>query len=652
MATVAPFGRWPSALGAADVAAGKTSLSELHSDGTALYWLESRPTEGGRVVLVRWHDGVVADHTPAGVSLRSRVHEYGGGAVCLVPGPRPGGFAYVALADQRVWHCEGAGAAPTALTPTPPAGERWHHGGLSTSADGSWVLAVREVHRADDPHGVPRRSVVALATRGAEPAESELASGHDFYGTPRLDAAGHRLVLVAWDHPDMPWDAGRVVVVPLRPHGRHGAAQLVPDGAGVEVAGGPSESVGQPAWRPDGTLRFVSDRAGWWQPYAHPGESGGVATALASAEAEFHGPDWVLSLTTMADLVDGTLVARMTSGGLDRLVRLAPDRPDAPDTIEQACVAIDAVCRHAEGVAIIGSSPEAPTAVWLVPLGPEAGEPRCLSTGRAPAMAAGAVAAPEPFLVRGRSNREVHGVLYRPTLHEVAGPADRRPPLVVWCHGGPTSSAQAGFDLTRLFFTSRGFAVAGVDYAGSTGYGRVVRCGLWGLWGVADAEDCLDAALALAERGDVDPARLAIRGGSAGGLTALNALGAGEGFAACVAWYGVTDLVTLAHTTHDFEARYMDRLVGPLPADRAIYEARSPVHQAAHLHGSVLLLAGTEDQVVPPSQAERLRDAMVAAGGQCEVIFFEGEGHGFRRAETLVAALEAELAFYQVHLDL
>jgi dienelactone hydrolase len=651
MAVIAPFGQWDSPLQAADVAAGKVSLSELLSDGDALYWLEGRPSEGGRVVLVRWCDGVAADHSPPGSSLRSRVHEYGGGAVCLVPGAEPGGFAYVELTDQRVWCCAGRAAAPRALTAVPPDGETWHHGGLSASADGEWVLVVREVHRTAEPRAVPRRNVLALSTRCATPTESELAAGHDFYGTPRLDAQGERVVTVAWDHPDMPWDAGRIVVVPLAMEGDGDGRRLVAAGQPWEAAGGPMESVGQPAWRPDGTLRFVSDRAGWWQPYAHRGEPGAAAAALCSVEAEFHGPDWVLSQTTMADLAGGRLVARMTSNGLDALVLLQPGQLE-PQPVVQPCLSIGDVCAYGDGVAVIGATATGPAAVWLVPLGLDADPPRQVSPASPSVVRMGDTAAGEPFTVTGRSGRAIHGVLYRPAQRDTVGPDDRRPPLVVWCHGGPTAAAQAGFDLARLFFTTRGFAIAAVDYAGSTGYGRAVRCGLWGLWGVADAEDCLDAALALAARGEVDAERMAIRGGSAGGLTALNALASGEGFAACASWYGVTDLLALAATTHDFEARYLDRLVGPLPGATERYEARSPVRQAAHMRASVLLLQGTEDPVVPPAQADLLRDALTAAGGHCEVRFFEGEGHGFRRADTLVAALEAELDFYRAQLNL
>jgi dipeptidyl aminopeptidase/acylaminoacyl peptidase len=313
-------------------------------------------------------------------------------------------------------------------------------------------------------------------------------------------------------------------------------------------------------------------------------------------------------------------------------------------------VAISTLCRHGDGVAFIGAPADGPEDVWLLSAPGQAARP--LRPRRAGALGPADVSVGEPFDLVGRSGRVVHGVVHPPQLKGTRGPPGRRPPLVVSCHGGPTSSAGAGFDTTIQYFTSRGLAVARVDYAGSTGYGRAYRGSLWGQWGVADAEDCVDAAQYLATTGLVDGDRMAIRGGSAGGLTALNALAAGAGFTAAVAWYGVTDLVGLATSTHDFEASYMDRLIGPLPESLDLYEARSPVQRAAHMGGAVLLLQGTEDPVVPPAQAERLRDALVAAGQRCTVHFFEGESHGFRRAETLVACLEEELDFYRIELGL
>jgi dipeptidyl aminopeptidase/acylaminoacyl peptidase len=650
------YGRWASPLTAADVARGKVSLAELCSDGTALYWLESRPEENGRVVFVRAGAEGPRDHSPNGVSIRSRVHEYGGGAVCLVPGDVTGAFAYVDQSDQRVWLCNGpsataaATAAPRPLSPVAPEGSAYRHGGLSATADGRWVLAVREAHTEDGRP--PQRSVVALCTRSADTLESTLLDGHDFFGAPRVDTDVSSLAVVIWEHPDMQWDASSLVVVQL---GRAGSSDpddevLVAAGRPRVVAGGPEESVGQPAWQRDGTLRFVSDRRGWWQPYVHPGR--GVRAAVQSMtddEAEFHGPDWVLGQQTLAELPDGTVVARRTSAGRDAVVRLRPGR--APEVVAQPCVSIAALCAHGDGIALIGSTPDTPATLWVVePASTEPVQP-ARPVRAAPAFAAALrpedISPGEPFTVTGRTGRAVYGTLYRPRSHDT-GPSNVNPPppLVTWCHSGPTSACQPGLDPTLQFFTTRGFAVACVDYAGSTGYGRAYRCALWGQWGVVDAADCLDAARHLADRGDVDPGRLAVRGGSAGGMTALNALAAGEGFKACTALYAVTDLLGLAATTHDFEAHYTDRLIGPLPEARDLFVERSPVSRAHAMTGAVLLLQGTEDAVVPPAQAERMRDALAAAGTPCDLRFFEGEGHGFRRAETLTACLEAEWAFY------
>jgi dipeptidyl aminopeptidase/acylaminoacyl peptidase len=656
--TVKGYGGWASPLAAGDVARAKVSLSEVCSDGEAVYWLESRPDEAGRSLVVRADTEGLTDHSPPGVSIRSRVNEYGGGALCLVPGRSAGAFAYVDQSDQRVWFCDGAPhaaasdtMAPMPLSDIPPPGEVHRHGGLIATADGGWVLAVREVH-AEGSVG-PKRSIVALSTGATSSCESTLLEGHDFFGAPRPHPTGDRLALVTWDHPDMPWDASALWIVPL---GRaacttHHHERLQAVGPAQHIAGGPGESVGQPDWARDGSLRFVSDRRGWWQPYRHSGRVGDVAKSvpMTGTQAEFHGPDWVLGQQTMTETVDGTLVARMTASGRDALVRLDARADTTPLPLTQPCVSIAALCAHGDGVALIGSAPDVPSTVWIWHPGEGA---RSLRPAAGVALGTGDVSVGEPFTLTGRTGRPVHGTLFRPTSRETRGPDGSPPPLVTWCHGGPTSSCQAGFDLTVQFFTTRGFAVACVDYAGSSGYGRAYRCALWGQWGVADSEDCLDAALHLAAQGEIDPHRMAIRGSSAGGMTALNALAAGDGFAACVSWYGVTDLLGLVATTHDFEAHYTDRLIGPLPAAGPLYEERSPIHRAGSMRGSVLLFQGTDDPVVPAAQAEGMRTALQAAGTHCDLEFFDGEGHGFRRADTLTACLEAELAFYLRQLDL
>jgi dipeptidyl aminopeptidase/acylaminoacyl peptidase len=633
------------------MAAGKVSLSEVASDGHGIYWLESRPSDGGRVVCVRAsRDGdgwKLDDISPPGSNIRSRVHEYGGGAWCLVPGHGPGAFAYVDMGDQRVWFVGGVGMAAVALTDETPAGERWAHGGLCASTDGDFVLSVRERHGAGGER--PVRCIVALGARPQTAGTTAVLEGHDFFGAPALDGAGRRLVCAVWDHPDMQWDASAVVVAAVERHsgGDSGTVTLVPTGERWTVAGGPVESVGQPQWQGDGSVRFVSDRRGWWQPYRHSGNDDGLPPVPLSDEAaEFHGPDWPLGLTTMAELGDGRVVARRSRDGIDALVVLPATPGGASTTLAQPCVAISALCRHADGVAFIGATRQEPATVWVTA---DVGEGGAQAVRPRPAgsLPADDVSVGEPFEVTGHSGRPVYGMFYAPRLAGTEGPPGARPPLVVAVHGGPTSAASAGFDTVTQFFTTRGFAFATVDYAGSTGYGRDYRCSLWGQWGVFDAEDCVDAARSLADSGRVDGARMAIRGGSSGGLTALNALLVPDGFGAAASWYGVTDLADLAASTHDFEARYTDRLVGVLPEAAEVYRQRSPVHRAAELNGAVLLLQGTEDAMVPPSQAEGMRDALVAAGRPCRIHFFEGEGHGFRRADTLQAAYEAELAFYE-----
>jgi dienelactone hydrolase len=651
-----PYGQWPSPLTAGQVAAGRRSRSGLATDGDALYWLESRPEDGGRQVLVRAvPGGRPEDVSPAGTSVRSRVHEYGGGAYCLLPAA--GSVAYVDQADQRVYRLD-PGRPPVALTPPPPAGTEWRHGDLS--AAGQWVLAVREVHAG----GTVRRAIVAVALDGAPPDTAldggpgevvppdevtVLVDGREFFAAPRARSGPDAVVAwVCWDHPDMSWDASELWVGDLvaGPDGRPavtGSRRVA--GGRAAVAGPDDESVGQPTWLADGSLLFVSDAGGWWQPWRWAPAEG--ARRLVDDAAEYHGPDWQLGQATLAELADGRIACRRRHAGVDQVGTIAAaGGPFEP--LDQPCVAVDAVVGHRGRAAWLGATAAAaPTVWWDGPTGPSP----CVDGG--PALLDPAdVAAAEPFELAGRNGRTVHGLFYRPALRGVRGPDGDRPPLVVFCHGGPTGNAGAGFDPVVQLFTTRGFAVAAVDYAGSTGYGRDYRRALWGEWGVADVDDCVDAARQLAADGLVDGARLAIRGGSAGGLTALAALVRSDTFAAAASWYGVTDLLALAASTHDFEARYLDRLVGPLPAAAAEYRRRSPVHRVDEIDAAVLVLQGLDDPVVPPSQATAMVDALVERGRRCEYLAFPGEAHGFRRAETTEAALRAELAFYQEVLGL
>jgi len=652
---VVAAGWWPSPWSAAEVAAGKVSRAGLQVDRGRIFWSESRPAEGGRQVVVAvdvGEDGSVrrTDVSPPGVSVRSRVHEYGGGAATVADGV----LYYVDQDDQDWYRVEigtpgGTPAEPVRLTTTGPAPVRHTDG--RTVAGGRWLVSVEE--RVEGSAAVHR--LVAVATDGSGVGVALVDHGH-FVAAPRPSPDGRWLAWCTWDHPDMPWDAARLVVAPLS-EGPDGPSL----GPGTDVAGGHGVSAGQPRWAADGGLVFVDDRTGWWLPYrvapatfARP--LGGTVPTQSlldpSTAEEFHGPDWVFGLHTFDGCPDGTLVARAGGGGRDSLTVLHPP-PDGPDTgpwvrtgVDQPCVSLaGVVCAGAGSVAVLGTTPTEAQAVFAVAL-----------DGSSPARRLSAAPAVETATERAShsvtraavvGDHRVPGLFFPPTNPDVPAGADELPPLVVFCHGGPTAAAEPGYDPTVQFLTSRGIAVAAVDYRGSTGYGRAYRDLLRGSWGEGDVDDCVAFAQALADDGLVDGARLAIRGGSAGGLTALAALIRARVFAGAVAWYGVTDLDALARDTHDFESRYLDGLVGPLPGAADVYRDRSPIHHAAALVGGVLLLQGADDPIVPLDQAERFAERLRAGGADVELIVFDGESHGFRRATTVEAALEAELAFYR-----
>lgn len=645
----APPGWWPSPFAAATVAAGKISRSGLQVDGDDIVWTEGRPAEGGRQVVVRSVAGAPGqDVSPPGVNVRTRVHEYGGGAALVSAGT----LFYVDDRDQQWYRIpvgpdpgagRAAGTTPVALTEAGSAVATRHADGR-VSASGRWLLSVAEDHLGNG--GVAHR-LVGVAVDGSGRAVT-LTTDTDFVAAPRPSPDGRWLCWIGWDHPSMPWDRSVLWL-----------AAVEESDAGVTlrdpraVAGGES-SVGQPRWASDGILWYVDDRTGWWRPHRlDPRAPGRGGAPLSEGAAEFHAPDWVLGQSTMAELADGTWVCRARSGGRDHLVRLRPPARSGPDVwsaeeIEQPCVSLSGVAaRPDEGrVYLLGSTPEEASAVFELRV--DGGRPvRRISTGSAVPVRPVDVSVGRP-ITAATPTGPVPGLFYPPTTAGVTGGAPgERPPLVVFCHGGPTAAAEPGFDPVVQFFTSRGLAVAAVDYRGSSGHGRAFRQALVGRWGEADVDDCAQYAASLADNGLVDGARMAIRGTSAGGFTALCALARGDGFAGAVAWYGVTDLEALAADTHDFESRYVDSLVGPWPAAAETYRARSPIHAPQRISGRVLLLQGADDPVVPADQSERFAAALGGHGVSCHLVVFEGESHGFRRAETIEAALLAELEFYR-----
>jgi dipeptidyl aminopeptidase/acylaminoacyl peptidase len=653
----ADYGWWESPWPASLVASGKVSRGGLQSDGDAFFWSESRPDDGGRQVVVQARSGEPpTDVSPAAVSVRSRVHEYGGGAATVAAGV----LFYVDQADQR-WYrgeVESASAAPlavplTAESPADGPALRYADGRLTRS--GRWLVSIEE--RVAPTAADTRHRLVGVAVDGSL-AVVPLVEGRDFVAAPRPSPDGQWLAWVAWDRPSMPWDSSEVWVARLDDD--DGPAPVL-SGPRL-VAGGAGVSVGQPRWCRDGSLLFVDDHRGWWLPHrlaAGAVAGGGRPVALVDRQCEFHAPDWVVGQSTMAELADGSIVCRMHEDGRDRLVRLRPpDRPEPAtdasatdswslEVVDQPCVSIAgvAVAGPVDRVCVLGSTATEAQGVFEISVSGATASRRVSATpGTAvsPGEVAEAVPHSTPTVVG-----PVPGLFFPPTNTRFRGPDGSRPPLVVFCHGGPTAAAEPGFDPVVQFFTSRGLAVAVVDYRGSSGYGRAYRRALDGLWGEADIDDCARFADSLAEAGWVDGTRMAIRGTSAGGLTALGALIRWRRFAGAAAWYGVTDLEGLAADTHAFESRYVDSLVGPWPEAAARYRSRSPIHHADRVVGQVLLLQGADDPVVPVAQARGFAQRLDEHHVRCQLTVFPGESHGFRRAETIEASLTAELDFYR-----
>jgi dipeptidyl aminopeptidase/acylaminoacyl peptidase len=636
--TVAPFGSWLSPVRANVLTEHTVRLSDLWAADDALWWIEGRPAEGGRQVVVSaTGDEPPVDRLPEGFSARTTVHEYGGGSFALVGGR----VVFANYDDQRLWSIDDGGEC-RAITPAPPEPSGWRYADMREIPGTDWLVCVRERHLGPTAVEV-ENDLVAVPVAGGEPVV--LASGHDFFAAPRPSPDGARLAWVVWDHPDMPWDATELwvadlVALPEGPVALDGQRR-------VAGSGERPESVSQPRWGPDGRLHWVSDRTGWWNLYADDGAHG---RGLAPRPAEFSGPDWVFGQSTYGFLEDGRLLAAWTEGGADHVGVVSPSAGlvelPGPFTVLTAVTA-----RGQEVVALAASATEA-TAVVTIRVPPEGDrsarrpEHRVVRRSRETGMDPSWVSRPEPITFPTTGEAVAHGFWYPPTSPDYEGPDGKAAPLVVLSHGGPTGSATPALNPAVQFWTSRGLGVVDVDYRGSSGYGREYRRALNGQWGVLDVDDCVAAARHLAGRGLADPGSLLIRGGSAGGYTTLCALTFRDAFAAGASLYGIADLEALAKDTHKFESRYLDRLVGPWPEEAERYRRRSPIHHADRLSCPVIVLQGLEDRVVPPAQAEVLVAALRAKRLPVAYVTFAGEQHGFRRAETIRRAAEAELSFY------
>ncbi len=622
---VAPYGSWKSPIDAGRIAEGTIRLMEVRLAGESVYWLEHRPTEGGRYVVVRrGAEGTTADVTPPAFSARTRVHEYGGGSYL----PLGDAVAFVNFADQRLYVArEGEHPEPLATA------EPMRYADFSYDSGRRRLLAVREDHRGA---GEPVNAIVSIAPNDADGGEV-LVEGGDFYSSPRVSPNGSRLTWLTWNHPDMPWDAAELWVAPIRRDGTLGEA--------AHVAGGADEAIAQPEWSPDGILYFVCDRGDWWNLYRlrDPSTGSGRVEQLTDLTAELARPQWVFGQSTYAFASPGRIVCTYLKDGLSHLASLDVATRDLR-LIETPYSTIDYL-RAANGrVAFIGGAPSQPTAVVRMDLA--AGETQELRRASELAIDEAYLSTPEPVEFPTSGGLTAHGLFYPPRNGDYAAPPGEEPPLVVMVHGGPTSATSTALRLGIQYYTSRGVAVLDVNYGGSTGYGRAYRERLYGQWGVVDVDDCCNGAEYLARAGKVDRARMAITGGSAGGYTTLSCLAFRDVFAAGSSHFGVSDCEALAVETHKFESRYLDKLIGPYPRRRDLYVERSPIHHVEGLSCPVIFFQGLEDEIVPPNQARRMADALRAKGLPVALLEFEGEQHGFRRAENIRRALEAELYFF------
>jgi dipeptidyl aminopeptidase/acylaminoacyl peptidase len=624
----APYGSWASPISAELVASTGTIWARFERPEPAeegVHWLESRPSEGRTVLVFKpWGEDVV-DVVPAGINVRTGVHEYGGSAYF-----RHGSTVFFSnFDDQRLYRQEGIGAEPQPITPTPPESKSFRYADGVVTPDGTTVICVRERHE----NGEVVNELVSLAPDGSDEA-AVIASGHDFFSDPRISPDGGRLAWMSWDHPRMPFMGTDLWVADLDGNGRPSEPR--------HVVGGESESIFSPAWSPDGTLHFVSDRSGWWNLYR---ERDGEVEAVAPIEAELGWMQWIFGQSSYAFLPDGRIACLLNRGDKQPLTFLDPETGRYQETgVSLDMVRAPFLRAHGSRLVWIAGSATEPFSV--VALDADGGEPEVLRAGMTERIDPAYVSLPEAIEYSTGDGGSGYAFFYPPTSPDFDGTEDERPPLVVMVHGGPTSQVVGALDPAIQYLTSRGLAVVDVNYGGSTGYGRAYLQRLKERWGPVDTGDSIAAARYLVERGDVDGDRVAITGGSAGGYTTLYALVFEDFFATGASFFGVTDLIAFQQTTHKFESHYDRWLLGPFPERKETYEQRSPANGADELNVPVLLLQGLDDKVVPPSQAEIMVEALRRNRVPYAYVAFEGEGHGFRKAENIKRADEAVLYFF------
>jgi dipeptidyl aminopeptidase/acylaminoacyl peptidase len=625
---VAPYGSWKSPI-TSDLVVAETvwlGIPPILVDGKDIYWTEVRPADSGRYVIVKRNaNGLTTDVTPKTFNARTTVHEYGGSCCAVANGT----VYFSNFDDQRIYR-QGSDASPKAITPE----AKFRYADFILDHRRNRMICVREDHT--NPGQGAINTLVAVDVEGRSDMQL-LVSGNDFYSSPRLSPDGSRLAWITWNHPNMPWDGTELWVSEVKTNGTLDGSK--------RVAGGLTESIFQPDWSPEGVLYFVSDRTGWWNLYRLRADISQLyIEALCEMTAEFGRPQWLFGYSTYGFESADRLICTYAKNGMWHLASLNTTIGKL-DAIKTPYVGIRNLLVEPGRALFVGDSPTEPTCIAQFEV--NAGNIEVLRRSSNIVIDPGYLSAPEEIEFPTEQSLTAHGLLYSPKNQDYQAPLDDKPPLLVVSHGGPTGAAWLGLDLELIqYWTSRGFAVFDVNYGGSSGYGRVYRERLKGKWGIVDVDDCTNGARYLVESGRVDGNRLVIRGGSAGGYTTLAALTFQRIFRAGASYYGLSDLETFAKDTHKFESRYLDSLVGPYPERRDLYFERSPIHFTERLSVPIIFFQGLEDKIVPPDQATRMFEAVRAKGLPTAYVAFEGEQHGFRRAENIKRSLEAELYFH------
>lgn len=625
---VSPYGSWASPITSEVVATGSTRLGQIEIDGTDIYWIEMRPSEKGRYVIMQ----LTADHQIHEIlsplwNARTRVHEYGGGSYKI----NNKAIYFTQFTDQRLYKttCD---TPPTPITP--PRALRYADFTFDTHQHR--LICVQEDHSQPGQEAVNR--LISMDTGGRD--VNTVIEGNDFYSSPRISPDGRQLAWVTWNHPTMPWDHTTLYVATL------GADHRIKQA--IQVAGELDESVVQPRWSPDNELYFISDRSNWWNIYRWTGDE---ITSLCPMNAEFATPPWIFAQSNYSFESDHRILCSYTKKGQWHLAMIELDNASCEE-IQTPYTHISNLQASKDTVVFLGGSPtEAPA---IVSLDLTTGKTNVLRQSNHIEMNRNYISIPTPIEYPTEGGVTAHALYYPPCNPEFIAPMNTRPPLLVFVHGGPTAAALPVLSWTIQFWTSRGFAVVDVNYGGSCGYGRAYRQRLNGCWGVVDVDDCVNAATFLVNREEVDDTCLAIRGGSAGGYTTINALTFHETFHAGASYFGISDLEVFLHDTHKFESRYLDTLIGPYPEQQDRYHDRSAIHYLDQLHTPMILFQGLDDPIVPPNQAEMIVDALRRNGKPVAYLPFAGEQHGFRQAANIQRSLDAELYFYAqiFHLSL